>query len=313
MKKNIKIQKKLVLDFKNDSAVCLIMLNTKNIAAAFEKGLIKIFDNLFNIKLSIKENNSIFHIIQIKDGSIISSSFNIKIIKLFNNDTKYLVTQIINDNENLIFKTIELSTSHLVSVSEDGVMRFYMKDKDSNEYFLFKENSKVFNHGTISNVFEIPNKKFVVSSGRRINFNLKLFDAQTCDYIKTLENFTVITYLFARDIYLLLDENFLAVGTYSSISVIDLRKEKKIQFYFCKKGYNSYTYVLTKINSNYVLQGDDTGNIELLKINDDFTLKSEYIIQNAHGDDCISSIISIDKNNFLSCGKDGKIIAWEIL
>ena len=309
---SFKNQKILEIDFAKEEVLYLMQTNTNYFIASIGKGKIKIFDNFFTTLLTIHEDNDqINYIIQIKDGRIVTCSNKIMIIKLLDNYTRYEITQEFNDNQKYICKIKELSTSHLVSVDYNGTMNFYMKSSDdSDEYFLFKVNTRAF--PTVSNVYEIPNQKFIVSSGNRVNFNIKLFDSQTCDYIKTYNKFQVITYHAATDIYLLLNPNILAVGTYKTISIIDLEKERLIKKYVDSSEYDGYTYVITKFRNNYILSGNDRGDIELFVINDDWSLKSIGIIKGAH-DSYIYSIIALDEKSFLSCGKEGKIKKWELL
>ena len=309
---SFKNQKILEIDFAKEQVNFLIQINKNYFIASIGEGKIKIFNNFFNTLLTIHEDNqSINYIIQLKDGRIVTCSNNIKIIKLFDNYTRYEITQKFNDNQKYILKIKELSTSHLVSVDYYGIMNCYMKSsEDSDDYFLFKVNTKVF--GTISNIYEIPNQKFLVSSGNRINFNIKLFDSQTCDYIKTFNKFQVITYHAAKDIYLLLNPNILAVGTYKTISIIDLEKERLIKKYVDSSELDGYTFVITKFRNNYILSGNDRGDIELFLINDDWSLKSIGIIKGAHKDE-IYTIIQLDEKRFLSCGKEGTIKIWELI
>ncbi len=309
---SFKNQKILEIDFAKEEVLYLMQTNTNYFIASIGKGKIKIFDNFYTTLLTIHEDNDqINYIIQIKDGRIVTCSNKIMIIKLLDNYTRYEITQEFNDNQKYICKIKELSTSHLVSVDYNGTMNFYMKSSDdSDEYFLFKVNTRAF--PTVSNVYEIPNQKFIVSSGNRVNFNIKLFDSQTCDYIKTYNKFQVITYHAATDIYLLLNPNILAVGTYKTISIIDLEKERLIKKYVDSSEYDGYTYVITKFRNNYILSGNDRGDIELFVINDDWSLKSIGIIKGAH-DSYIYSIIALDEKSFLSCGKEGKIKKWELL
>ena len=304
-------QKIIQIDF-NESVNYLMQINKNYFIASIGKGIIKIFDNFFKIILTIQleKKHFINYILQIKDGRIVTCSNNIKIIKLLDNYTRYEITQEFFDNQELICKVIELSTSHLVSLDYNGTVNFYMKSNDgSGEYFLFKINKNVF--GTVSNAFEIPNKKFIISSGNKINFKIKLYDAQTCDYIKTLDKFDVMTYFAAKEIYLLLSPNILAIGTYCSISIIDLEKEILIKRYPVSTECNWYTYVITKFKNNYILCGID-GDIVLFLINDDWSLKYIGIIKNAHEIE-VNSIIALDEKSFLSSGKEGKIIKWELI
>ena len=120
-----------------------------------------------------------------------------------------------------------------------------------------------------------------------------------------------MTYFAAKEIYLLLSPNILAIGTYCSISIIDLEKEILIKRYPVSTECNWYTYVITKFKNNYILCGID-GDIVLFLINDDWSLKYIGIIKNAHEIE-VNSIIALDEKSFLSSGKEGKIIKWELI
>ena len=308
-------QKMSQYDFCQDKKIrnitCLITLKNNFIACSFNTK-IQIFNNILNSRLTIKEHQSdINHIFQMKNGNMISSSGIIKIITFEDNYKNYKVIQIFKDNTDAICKTIELSTSHLVSVSRDGTMKCYMKSiEDKNEYFLFKINKRVFDGVTLGNIYEIPEKgQFFVNSGVRVHFQPKIFDSMTCDYIRTFK-YNVISYYYCKNIYLYLGEDKLAIGQHSLIIVFDIKNDTIIgKYLYTGSETDCYINVLARFKKEYLLSGSDDGDIELWKINNDYTLMKKSYFKNVHKQ-MIFSIVVIDekKDTIASCGGDGKIV-----
>ena len=256
-----------------------------------------------------------------KKGNLISCSSHLVILKLSDDLKSYKVLQRfkedVDNKYNCIYKAIQLSTSHIVSISYDGIMKAYMKENENeDEFFLFKINKRVSNGAAISNIFEIKERKqFIVNLGARYHSQKpKIFDSQSCDYIKELE-LIFITYYYTNDIYLYLDNGYLAIGACSYIHIFNLDQQKKISSHPYQHEISSaYSYIMaiTKFKKDLIISVNDFGDIELWKLNKDFKLISQSYFKSIHKD-MIYSIIILKRNksedeSIITCSKDGQII-----
>ena len=323
----MKLQK--ITENKRDKNCPTYMIKLKNdyIACSFVGGLIIIYNKIFKIILTIKENDvPLNYLFKMKDNKLIACSSQLVILKLSDDLKSYKVLQRFKENienqYNYLYKAIQLSTSHIISISFDGTMKSYMKENENeDQFFLFKINKKVSNGGTITNIFEIKEKKqFIVIPGTRYNSHKpKLFDSQSCDYIKELD-LIFITYYYTNDIYLYLGNGYLIFGAFSYIHIFNLDQQKKISShpyqYEISSAY-SYLMAISRFKKEFIISVNDCGDIEIWKLNKDYTLVSISYFKSIHKD-MIYSIVILKGNKFeddsiITCGKDCKIIINKIL
>ena len=140
-----------------DKITCLLLLPNDDIIAALQNSNMIIYDKDTLIeKLKIKEfRYEIKSLIQIKNKNIIASSEKeAKIFKIYNNNTKYELLNILKGHNSMINKIIELKNENLISCSSDCSIIIWKKTNKDNNYnkqitILNEEN------GPISSLLEV--------------------------------------------------------------------------------------------------------------------------------------------------------------
>ena len=140
-----------------DKITCLLLLPNDDIIAALQNSNMIIYDKDTLIeKLKIKEfRYKIKSLIQIKNKNIIASSEKeAKIFKIYNNNTKYELLNILKGHNSMINKIIELKNENLISCSSDCSIIIWKKTNKENNYnkqitILNEEN------GPISSLLEV--------------------------------------------------------------------------------------------------------------------------------------------------------------
>ena len=140
-----------------DKITCLLLLPNDDIIAALQNSNMIIYDKDTLIeKLKIKEfRYKIKSLIQIKNKNIIASSEKeAKIFKIYNNNTKYELLNILKGHNSMINKIIELKNENLISCSSDCSIIIWKKTNKDNNYnkqitILNEEN------GPISSLLEV--------------------------------------------------------------------------------------------------------------------------------------------------------------
>ena len=143
-----------------DKITCLLLLPNDDIIAALQNSNMIIYDKDTLIeKLKIKEfRYKIKSLIQIKNKNIIASSEKeAKIFKIYNNNTKYELLNILKGHNSMINKIIELKNENLISCSSDCSIIIWKKTNKENNYnkqitILNEEN------GPISSLLEVQDK-----------------------------------------------------------------------------------------------------------------------------------------------------------
>ena len=127
--------KKIIKSINKEIITCLIILKDTRLASSTYNGNINIYkSNCSRIMLLInvdKENNKIYHILQLKDERIVSSLSNkrIKIIKLIT-PSNYIIEMELIGHEKEVLKTIEIFNEDLISYSDDLSIIIWKKVKE---------------------------------------------------------------------------------------------------------------------------------------------------------------------------------------
>jgi hypothetical protein len=109
-----------------------------------------------------KENNKIYHILQLKDERIVSSLKNkrIKIIKLIT-PSNYIIEMELIGHEKEVLKTIEIFNEDLISYSDDLSIIIWKKVKEKYiKYKKFIAHEKYIYSG-IDSIIEISKNKII--------------------------------------------------------------------------------------------------------------------------------------------------------
>lgn len=256
---NINISKiKKIKTFKYDKCInCLLILKDSRLASASADSYIRIHQlKTFKVILSIKiHQDKVYHLIQLKDERIVSSSrdFTIKIIRLIT-PTNYILEETLIGHLDFVLKTIELFDDNLVSCSDDKNLIFWKK---KNEKFEKSNIFKAHNEG-IDCVIELSNNKIAsFSKGEEIIkfWDISNYKNPSLYYFLKVKSFGWNNSLF------LLDENSLLV---SDVSIYIISIKEPIQVISRIEGNNFGSII--KINDKQILIGDIEGFLECYNI-----------------------------------------------
>ena len=277
---------------------CLLQLENGDYASCSDDRRINIYSNKdFKLKQKIKEHeNSVTYIYKMKNNQILSSSEDetIKIIKLTDNNTKYNLIDIINDNHDFIIQSIEISNGNIVSITSKRTLKFYELNKNK-KYECFK----LIDKSGITFLMELPNKNLISAS--YIEKNIKFWNIENYSITQIMNNISIIK---SMEFMSMLTENLLGIVA-EKFYVIDIENKKLIKKINIYKG---HIECFIKLNNNTLLFG----------IEGDFSLKgnnyhfNQYKL-NEKGDNL--ELISIKEKvhntgiNYMIQGKNGEILS----
>ena len=289
-----------------NKVLILLELNDGKLAVCSSDKIIHIFKKSLSPSYKIKSINSVVKsMIQTKDLKLICCSYEITILKLY--DDHYETVQIIDAWANKIIEiNDELNHSQLVS-SQNNKVKTYQLSQDKNVYELNNE----FNLGkNINNMLHLKNDDYALILDNYFKYiSLIIYD------MKLVKNKIKIYEIKAKESgdMCILQNKYLLVSFDLYMILIDIEEEYKfLQEIKTSFGIvNSFCVLNNNNNNDYIfLSGDEIGDIIEWKIKNNKIVKiKEYNNSNKQ----INSIINFKHNSWIATGaNDGYVKFYEI-
>ena len=286
----------------NKEIYTIIQLQDGRLASGGNDGSIIIYNQkTFEPEMSIKEHSStIYDIIQLKNGNLISCSSNDKKMNVYqineNNNYK-LITQVDAGNDNYPRQIQELENGEIGLVAQNSIIFYLNINNKLDEDFNIK-----FNDNQIGQFYEmLPVKKGeLVLCGNKDK--IQFFELNSRK-LKEIININRDIHWTPSNLLCMINERCLCVGGANKITLIDVNNKNII-----KEIEETGAHIcLCKLNDNILLTGTNNGDIIQWKINENnliFVCKKEK----AHKT-YIREIIRYN-NYVLSCSEDYSIKVW---
>ena len=155
-----------------NSVYSLLGINSSIFAIGFLNGEIDIYDtNDINCLFSIVEHNSRINNLSLlkEPNTILSSSFDytMKKIKILPEKKTYVIEFIFDGYNNIIYKGIELSNDHIISISFGGEISIW--NKMTNKAYL-RGKKTIIENEELYDIIEINNKLIAISTDESLHF-----------------------------------------------------------------------------------------------------------------------------------------------
>ena len=291
------------------SIYCLLILNDGRICSASNDSKINIL-NKFTYETEITIDifqNGIYYISQLKNLNLICCSEKIiKIIKILDKNKKsnklFEVIQTLSKHSNKIWKVIELSDNNLISCSSDKTIIIW---ENNNNFYKFKYFIPII-ADSVRSIIETKINEIAYTSF----YEQKLYFYN----IKTRNQIKILTKIFSsgwnNDIFYY-NENYIFVGGNLNIYLINIKK------YLIINSFETDNYILSflLIGNNYLLTGDNKGNIYQWMFNEkeeNLSLMSKKIEKSLNNlEKSIYNIKLIDNNRLITASEDSTIKIWK--
>ena len=237
------------------SIYCLLILNDGRICSASNDSKINILNKYtYETEITIDIfQNGIYYISQLKNLNLICCSEKIiKIIKILDKNKKsnklFEVIQTLSKHSNKIWKVIELNDNNLISCSSDKTIIIW---ENNNNFYKFKYFIPII-ADSVRSIIETKINEIAYTSF----YEQKLYFYNT----KTRNQIKILTKIFSsgwnNDIFYY-NENYIFVGGNLNIYLINIKK------YLIINSFETDNYILSflLIGNNYLLTGDNKGNI----------------------------------------------------
>ena len=304
---NINLENTIKINTK--SIYCLLILNDGRICSASNDSKINIL-NKFTYETEITIDifqNGIYYISQLKNLNLICCSEKIiKIIKILDKNKKsnklFEVIQTLSKHSNKIWKVIELSDNNLISCSSDKTIIIW---ENNNNFYKFKYFIPII-ADSVRSIIETKINEIAYTSF----YEQKLYFYNT----KTRNQTKILTKIFCsgwnNDIFYY-NENYIFVGGNLNIYLINIKK------YIIINSFETDNYILSflLIGNNYLLTGDNKGNIYQWMFNEkeeNLSLMSKKIEKSLNNlEKSIYNIKLIDNNRLITASEDSTIKIWK--
>ena len=272
----------------------IILLQNGKLASSSLDCYIKIYNkDTFEEEISIKENSCVDWIEQIKDGTLISCPRD-KTIRLYEiYDNSYKNIKVINESSSL-WKMKELKSGKLISTMDNSDIKVWIKKDNNLECeFILK------NGGVSYDILEIRKNEVVALSGNNINF----YDLNKRDKINSISGFESF-HLNPGKKFCLANDELLFVCGCNNIFLVDYKAYQLINKIGCE-----YIVTLYKISDNFIVSGQDNGDIRQWQCNGrDIKL---YSYKKAAHNTNVDYIFNLNKI-LLSGDGSGNLKVWEL-
>ena len=296
-------------DHKN-KVLILLELNDGKLAVYSSDKIIHIFKKSLSPSFKIKSINSVIKsMIQTKDLKLICCSYEITILKLY--DDHYETLQIIKAWSNKIIEINDEFNNNiqLISSQNNFIRKYQLSQNNKNIYELNKEFDLEKN---INNMLYIKNDDYALILDNYFKYiSINIYD------MKLFKNKIKLYEIKAKESgdMCILKNKYLIVSFYLYLILIDIEDEYKL-IHEIKTSFgcvNSFCALNALNNNNYnyiFLSGDDIGDIIEWKIKDNKIIKiKEY--NNSKKE--INSIINFKQNSWIATGaNDGFVKFYEI-
>ena len=279
----------------------ILQLKDGRLASGGNDGAINIYNKqTFKPDLTINEHSSsVYHLIQLKNGNLVSCSYNdqtINLYELIENNNYKLLYSINVGNDNYPNKIREIENGEIGLVAWNSII-FYLNINDElNEDFNIKQNKDQI--GYYYNMIAVKPGELVICGENKIQF----FDLNSRK-LKEIININRNIYYYLQDLLCMINDKCLCVGGQDKISLIDVY-QKNIIKEIEDKGVH---ICLFKLNDNILLSGKDNGDITQWKISQT-NLTLVHKKEKSH-ESCIYQMIHFDKL-IISCSADNSIKIW---
>ena len=291
------------------SIYCLLILNDGRICSASNDSKINILNKYtYETEITIDIfQNGIYYISQLKNLNLICCSEKIiKIIKILDKNKKsnklFEVIQTLSKHSNKIWKVIELSDNNLISCSSDKTIIIW---ENNNNFYKFKYFIPII-ADSVRSIIETKINEIAYTSF----YEQKLYFYNT----KTRNQIKILTKIFSsgwnNDIFYY-NENYIFVGGNLNIYLINIKK------YLIINSFETDNYILSflLIGNNYLLTGDNKGNIYQWMFNEkeeNLSLMSKKIEKSLNNlEKSIYNIKLIDNNRLITASEDSTIKIWK--
>ena len=291
------------------SIYCLLILNDGRICSASNDSKINILNKYtYETEITIDIfQNGIYYISQLKNLNLICCSEKIiKIIKILDKNKKsnklFEVIQTLSKHSNKIWKVIELSDNNLISCSSDKTIIIW---ENNNNFYKFKYFIPII-ADSVRSIIETKINEIAYTSF----YEQKLYFYNT----KTRNQIKILTKIFSsgwnNDIFYY-NENYIFVGGNLNIYLINIKK------YIIINSFETDNYILSflLIGNNYLLTGDNKGNIYQWMFNEkeeNLSLMSKKIEKSLNNlEKSIYNIKLIDNNRLITASEDSTIKIWK--
>jgi len=296
-------------DHKN-KVLILLELNDGKLAVYSSDKIIHIFKKSLSPSFKIKIINSVIKsMIQTKDLKLICCSYEITILKLY--DDHYETLQIIKAWSNKIIEINDEFNNNiqLISSQNNFLRKYQLSQNNKNIYELNKEFDLEKN---INNMLYIKNDDYALILDNYFKYiSINIYD------MKLFKNKIKLYEIKAKESgdMCILKNKYLIISFYLYLILIDIGDEYKL-IHEIKTSFgcvNSFCALNALNNNNYnyiFLSGDDIGDIIEWKIKDNKIIKiKEY--NNSKKE--INSIINFKQNSWIATGaNDGFVKFYEI-
>ena len=218
---NLKLIKKL--NEHSGSVNSLIVLDNGDFVSSSSDSKIIIYDfkNLSPINIIDETENGVNYIYKIEENKIISCSnvHTMKIFKLYENNTKHLIEQIIYGHKDNIIKIIQNNFDKtLISCSEDKTIKIW--NVNNNNYIF--QNDLITNEN-VNSILYI--KKNEILSSSSTDFTIKFWNLKTLENISVLSNIKCSPYPNSITI---LSNEYIGVGGWDNNGIYIINIDKRI-------------------------------------------------------------------------------------
>ena len=267
----------------SDIVNSLIALDNGDFVSSSSDSKIIIYDleNLSPKNIIDETENGVNYIYKINENKIISCTnvHTIKIFKLYENNTKHLIEQIIYGHKDNIIKVIQNNFDEtLISCSEDKTIKIWNMN---NNNYIFK--TDLITNENVNSIIHIKNYEILSSSS--IEFKIKFWNLKTLEKISIISDIKCSPY---PDSISLLSNEYIGVGGWDNNGIYLINIDKRIIDKQLKIGKN--------INVIYNLDNDFFFTCEY---NQDNELNYHYDISQWKMDNKYSNIHCVSSKSYI--------------
>ena len=280
----------------------ILQLQDGRLASGGEDGSIIIYNKqTFVPELTIKKHkDSIYDIIQLKNGNLLSCSRNDKTMneyKLNENNTYQVLSTVNVGQDNYPRQIVELENNEIGLVAYNHII-FYLNinNKLDEDFKIKKDDNQI---GVFCEMLPVKPGELVIAG---VKDKIQFFELNTRK-LKEIININRDIHWTPNNLLCMMNERCLCVGGANKITIIDVYNKNIIS----EVEENGVNRCLYKLNDNILLTGKDNGDITQWRINGNnltFVNKKEKAHQNY-----INEIIRFN-NSIISCSYDHSIKIW---
>ena len=283
----------------NNSIYTIIQLQDGRLASGGNDRSIIIYNqNTFEPEITIKEHSKgIFDIIQLKNGNLISCSYDDKTINEYENKTYRLISQIKVGKDKSPRQIKELNNGQIGLVASNSIIFYLNLNNKLDEDFIIKSNDNQI--GKYYEMLQVNPEEIVISGE---NDKIQFFEINSRK-LKEIINIYRDIHWSPGNVLCMINEKCLCVGGQDKITLIDVYNKNIIREFID----NGIHQCILKLNDNILLTGKNNGDITQWKINE-----NNLIIISKKGkahQNTIREIIRFN-NLLISCSSDYSIKIW---